>query len=117
MTTNETVKTINDLTQKGVTQFSNLGDLNLRVFERLTALQVSAVNLAVEHSARMAKLATESKDYAEFFQGQVDASKDLGERLIGVSKENLQLATQINEDYRAWFEKSLGEVNAVPAAK
>jgi phasin family protein len=112
MTTNETFKAIDDFTHKGVEQVSSLGNLNLRIFERLAALQAETVNLAVEHSVRLAKLATDSKDYNEFFKGHVEASKDLSERLMSVSKENLQLAGQVNDDYRAWFEKSLAEVSA-----
>jgi hypothetical protein len=112
MTTNETFKTLNDFTHKGVEQVSSLGELNLRIFERLAARHVDAVNLAVEHSVRLAKSMTESKGYNDLFKTQMEVSKELSECLISESKENLQLAGEVRDDYRVWFEKSLAEVSA-----
>ena len=112
MNTNETFKTLNDMTHKSVEQVSSLGELNLRIFERLAARHVDAVNLAVEHSVRLAKSMTEPKGYSDLLKTQIEASKELSERLISESKENLQLAGEVRDDYRVWFEKSLAEVSA-----
>lgn len=112
MTANDTFKTVNEITTKGVERMSSLGELNLRIFERLAARQVDAMNLAVEHSVRLAKLPTETKDVGEFFKAQAEAAKELGERVMSESKVNLQLAGQTRDDYRVWFEKNLAEVSA-----
>lgn len=112
MTANESFKTLNDFAHKGVEQASSLGELNLSIFERLAARHVDAVNMAVEHSVRLARSMAESKGYSDLLKSQVEASKELSECLISESKENLQLAGQVRDDYRVWFEKSLAEVNA-----
>jgi phasin family protein len=112
MTANDTFNTVNEITNKGVERMSSLGELNLRIFERLAARQVDAVNLAVEHSVRLTKLATESKDVTEFFKSQAEAAKELSERVLSESKVNLQLAGQTRDDYRVWFEKNLADVSA-----
>ncbi len=112
MNANDTFNTVNEITTKGVERMSSLGELNLRIFERLAARQVDAMNLAVEHSVRLTKLATEAKGVNEFVKGQAEAVKDFSERVMGESKLNLQLAGQTRDDYRVWFEKSLAEVSA-----
>jgi hypothetical protein len=112
MTATENFKAINNLTYKSVEHVSSLGELNLRLFGRLVAHQIDAVNVAVEHSVRLAKLPAESNGYKELFKGQVEVSKDLGKRLNTVVQENIQLAGQLSDDYRGWFEKGLAEVSA-----
>ncbi|HYN78332.1 MAG TPA: phasin family protein [Lamprocystis sp. (in: g-proteobacteria)] len=112
MTANETVSTVNDITSKGVERLTSLGEINLRYFERLAARQVEAYNLYVEHGNRLLKLAAESKGYDEFFKGQVEATKELSERVVTESKTSMELAGQARDDYRAWFEKNLAEVGA-----
>jgi hypothetical protein len=112
MSVNETFETITHLSHKSMAQASSLGDLNLRIFERLAARHVDAMNLAVEHSVRLAKLATETNDFSSFFKDQVEATNDLSELLFNESKENLKLVAQARDDYRAWFEKILAEMSA-----
>jgi hypothetical protein len=112
MIATENFKAINNLTYKSVERASSLGELNLRLFGRLVAHQIDAVNVAVEHSVRLAKLPTVSKGYHELFSGQVEVSKDLGEHLNTVVKENIQLAGQVSDDYQGWFQRGMAEVSA-----
>lgn len=121
MNATESFNTVKDITAKGMDRMSSLGQINLRIFERLAARQVDAMNLAVEHGMRLTRLATESKGVNEFFKGQVEAAKDFNEVLMNESKANLHFAGQTRDDYRVWFEKNLAEVSAdfrktIPAA-
>jgi hypothetical protein len=121
MTANETMNTVNEMTNKGFERMTGLGELNLRIFERLAARQMDTVNLFMEHGIRVMKLATESKGYNELFKGQVEATKELSERLMTETKTNMTLAGEVRDDYRHWFEKNLAEVGsdlrkAVPTA-
>ena len=121
MPTNATINTVNEIANKGVERLTSLSDLNLRVFERLAARQVEAINLYTEHSIRVLKQVTESKGLDDLVKGQVEVAKELSERLMVESKTNASLAGQVRDDYRVWFEKNLADVNAdlrkaVPAA-
>jgi hypothetical protein len=111
-TVNETMNTVNEMTNKGLERLTSLGELNLRTFERLAARQMDAVNLFVEHGVRVMKLTTESKGYNEYLKGQVEATKELSERLMSESKSNVTLAGEVRDDYRHWFEKNMAEVSA-----
>ena len=112
MSVNETFETITNLSHKSVAQVSSLGELNLRIFERLAARHVDAMNLAVEHSVRLARLATETTDFSTFFKDQVAATNSLSELMFNESKENLKLVAQARDDFRAWFENILAEMSA-----
>jgi len=112
MTSAETLKTVNEITNKGVAQMTSLGEINLRYFERLAARQIDALNLSVEHGNRLMKLASESADFGTFVKGQVAVAKELGERVVSESKANMALADQARDDYRTWFEKNMAAVSA-----
>lgn len=111
-TVNNTMNTVNEMTNKGFERMTSLGELNLKVFERVAARQMDAMNLFMDHGIRVMKIATESKGYNEFFKGQVEATKELSERLMTESKSNMSLAGEVRDDYRHWFEKNLAEVSA-----
>ncbi|MGE5155630.1 MAG: phasin family protein [Bdellovibrio bacteriovorus] len=111
-TVNDTMNTVNEMTNKGFERMTSLGELNLKIFERVAARQMDALNLFMEHGIRVMKIATESKGYNEYFKGQVDAAKELSERLMTESKTNMSLAGEVRDDYRHWFEKNLAEVSA-----
>jgi hypothetical protein len=104
--------TVNEMTNKGFERMTSLGELNLRVFERMAARQMDAFNLFMEHGTRVMNLATGAKGYNELIKGQVDAAKELSERLMAESKANMALAGEVRDDYRGWFEKNLAEVGA-----
>lgn len=112
MTTNDTLNSINEMTNKTVERMTSLGELNVRAFEKLAARQMDAMSLCMEHAMRVMKLATESKGYNEFFQGQVEAAKELSERVLAEGKSGMQVVSEVRDDYRAWFEKNLADVNA-----
>jgi len=112
MTANDTIKTVNEMTSKGVDRFASLGEVNLRSFEQVAARQFDAVNVAMDYGVRMMKLATDSKRYEDFFKGQIQATKELSERVMSESKTNLDVATQLRDEYRTWFEKNMADLSA-----
>lgn len=112
MTANDTLHTVNEMTNKTVERMTSLGELNVRIFEKMSARQMDAMSLYMEHAMRMMKLATESKGYNEFFKGQVEATKELSERVLAEGKTSMQAVSDVRDDYRAWFEKNMSDVSA-----
>jgi hypothetical protein len=109
MSTNDMLNTYNDLTNKGVERINALGELNLKVAEKMVARQMDAMNLFMEQGVRMMKLATEAKGYSDFYKGQVDMAKEAAERLVQESKTNMHLAGEIRDDYRGWFDAAMAD--------
>ncbi len=112
MNTNDTLNTVNEMTNKSVERMTSLGELNVRIFEKMAARQMDAMSLYMEHAMRVMKLATESKGYNEFFKGQVEATKELSERVVAEGKTTMQAGQRSRDDYRAWFEKNMAELTA-----
>ena len=121
MTINTTVKTFDELSRKTLEHASSLGEINLNFVKGITHRHTDTVNLAVKHSADMAKVLAETKDYHDLFNAQVEAAKSLYQGLANVSRENLDFATKAFDAYQAWYKKGLTEVTAdlrkaIPAA-
>ncbi|MTW22324.1 phasin family protein [Allochromatium palmeri] len=111
MNTTDSLKTVNEWTNKSVERMTSFGELNVRIFEKMAARQMDAVNLYMDHSMRLMTLATESKGYNDLFKGQVEATKELSERVMADSKATMQLVGEARDDYRVWVEKNLSEVS------
>jgi phasin family protein len=112
MTVKENLNLFNEMSVAGFERLNLLGELNLKVWERIANRQLDAVNLLVDQGARQARLATEARGYNEFVKGQVDLARETGERLMEESKNNLQIAGQVRDDYRAWFQDGVSELTA-----
>ena len=112
MTMNDTLNTMKDFTNKGMERVTSLGDLNMRVYERMTAKQMEGVNLLLEHGNRLFTLATGAKGYNELIKGQVEMTQDLSKRVMAESQANLALAGQVREEYQSWFVKNMADVTA-----
>ncbi len=110
MNTNDTFKSVNEMTTKSVERLTSLGELNVRIFEKMATRQMDALNLYMDHATRLTKLATESKGYNEFFKGQADVTRELSERVMAESKTTMQLVSEARDDYRAWLEKNMAEI-------
>ncbi len=110
MSTQDVVKTYTDLTNQNVERLSALGELNLKVAERMATRQMDAMNIFLEQGVRMMKLATEAKGYSELYQGQVDITREMSEKLMAESKTNMTLAGEIRDDYRGWVDSTMAEL-------
>jgi hypothetical protein len=111
MSTNDMLNTYNTLSNKGVERINSLGELNLKVAEKMAARQMDAMNLFMEQGVRLMKLATEAKGYSDYYKGQVDMAKEVTEKMLQESKTNMNLAGEIRNDYRNWFDAAMADVN------
>jgi hypothetical protein len=109
MTVKDNVNAVNELSNKGFERMSALGELNLKVAEKLAARQLDAMNLFMEQGVRMMTLATEAKGYSDYYKGQVDMAKEMAERLMTESKTNMQVAGELRDEYRGWFDAAMAE--------
>lgn len=112
MTANDTINNINDMNNKTLERMTSFGELNVRMFEKMSAMQMDTMSLYMEHAMRVMKLATESKGYNELVKGQVEATKELSERVLAEGKAGMQTIGTIRDDYRTWFEKNMADVSA-----
>jgi len=110
MSTQDVMNTYKDLANQNVERLNTLGELNLKVAEKMVSRQMDAMNLFMEQGVRMLKLATEAKGYGELYKGQVEMAKEMSEQLMAESKTNMALAGEIRDDYRGWFDAAMAEL-------
>lgn len=116
MSTKDMLNSYTEMTDKAMSQMNTLGEMNLKVTETLANRQMDMMNLFMEQGVRMMTLATESKGYTEFYKGQIEMTKDMGERMMTESKANMKLANDLRDDYRGWFDAAMTEAKNSSAA-
>jgi hypothetical protein len=112
MTTKDPVSLMTEVGNKGFERLNALGELNLRTWDKVVTRQMDAVGFAMEQGIRQAKLATESKGYTEYMNGQVALAKETSERAMEEAKASLKVAGEVQEDYRAWMQKGMSNLSA-----
>ena len=112
MTAKDSLTAMNEMTSKGADRLSSLGDLNLKIWERLAARQLEALNLMMEQSVRQMKIASEAKGYNEFVKAQVEMAKEASERMMEEVRTNMSLANEVRDEYRAWAQAGMSEMTA-----
>ena len=112
MTAKDSLTAMNEMTSKGADRLSSLGDLNLKIWEKLAARQLEALNLMMEQSVRQMKIASEAKGYNEFVKAQVEMAKEASERMMEEVRTNMSLANEVRDEYRAWAQAGMSEMTA-----
>ncbi len=112
MTVKDSLTAMNEMTSKGADRLSSLGDLNLKIWEKLAARQLEALNLMMEQSVRQMKIASEAKGYNEFVKAQVEMAKEASERMMEEVRTNMSLANEVRDEYRAWAQAGMSEMTA-----
>jgi phasin family protein len=105
--TKDNLAALNDMGNRGYDSLRELGEINLRNWEKLLGRQMDALSFAMESGVQQMKVASEAKGYNDLVKGQVEFVKSIGERALRESKANLELANATREEYRAWFEKGV----------
>jgi hypothetical protein len=104
MTAKQNMNAFNDLFTTSMERMSALGELNLKLGERIAQRQLDAMNLYLEQGTRLMQLGAESKGYAELYKGQVEMTRDLGAKLMDESRANMKIAGEVRDEYRAWLD-------------
>lgn len=112
MSVKDSLTAMNEMTSKGADRLSSLGDLNLKIWEKLAARQLEALNLMMEQSVRQMKIASEAKGYNEFVKAQVEMAKEASERMMEEVRTNMSLANEVRDEYRAWAQAGMSEMTA-----
>jgi len=112
MSVKDNLATLSEMGTKGAERLNSLGDLNLKIWEKLAARQLEALNLMMEQSVRQMKIASEAKGYNEFVKAQVELAKEASERMMEEVRTNMSLANEVRDEYRAWAQAGMSELTA-----
>ncbi len=110
MSLNDNMKTLNDLTNNSVERMTALGELNMKVAERMATRQMDLFGRWMEQGTKLMRAATEARGYSDLYKAQVDLTKEASEQMMAESKTSLQFATETRDEYRTWFEATMAEM-------
>jgi len=111
MSVKDNLNAMNEMGNKGYDRMNALAELNLRAWEKIASRQMDAMNLLMEQGIRQMKLATESKGYSDYLKGEVELAKEMSSRLMEETKANMQLAGQVRDEYRNWFQDGVSQLS------
>ena len=109
-TAKENLEMFSEMSSKGYEAVRRLGEINLRMMERMLGRQMEAATLFMETGLQQAKMVSEAKGYGELVKGQIEMAQDLGKRMMEEGRTNIQLANESRDEYRAWFEQGMETV-------
>jgi isoleucyl-tRNA synthetase len=110
MNLNDNLKTLNELTNNSVERMTALGELNMKIAERMATRQMDLFGHWMEQGTKLMRVATEARGYSDLYKAQVDLTKEASEQMMTESKTSLQFATETRDQYRAWFETTMAEM-------
>ncbi len=106
-TPKESLEMMKEMTNNGYETVRELGDINLKMLNNMLDKQSDMLNSWLDVSAKQVELSTTAKDPKEFLASQAALTKEMGEKLIAGGREALSTATEVQGEYRAWYEKSV----------
>ena len=109
-TAKENFELFSEISGKGYEAARQLGEINMRLMEKLMGRQMEAASLLMETGMQQAKMVSEAKGYNELVKGQIEMAQELGQRMMEEGRTNMQLANDSRDEYRAWFEQGMETV-------
>ena len=103
----ENLEMMKEMNNNGYESVRELGDINLRIMNNMMEKQSDMLNTWLDASAKQMELSSTAKDPKEFMASQAALTKEMGEKLIAEGREVISTATQVQGEYRAWYEKSV----------
>jgi hypothetical protein len=117
MTMQDTIKTVNDMTNNSVERMTSLGEINMRVAERMMSWQMDLMTRGIEQGTAYVRAASEARGYSDLYKTQLEMAKEASEQLMTDSKASLAFATEARDDYRAWFQGALADMRQQSGAE
>jgi phasin family protein len=111
MSAKDKLETVQEMGEKGMKRMNQLGELNMRVLEKIASRQMDAMNFMLEQSMRQMKAASEAKGYGDFLKAQVELAKETSERMLEETKANMQIANEVRDDYRSFVQEGMSEIS------
>jgi len=111
MNTKKGLEAVNEMGTKAIDNLNKLAELNMKVVEKITSRQMEAMNFMLEQSKRQMELATQAKGFDEFIKAQAELAKQTSERLLEESKANMQMVSEVREDYRAFVQQGMTDLS------
>ena len=94
-----------------------LNEIVVRTQGALARKQLEAFETCLGAGTEQLKLIAETKDPKDLVSRQTAAVVELGEKMVGVAQQSLEIQSQARDEMAAWFEDGFKSVTEASAAK
>lgn len=103
----ETIEMMNELGNTTYNAFKQLGEINLRVGEKLAQKQLAAMDVYMQAGVQQAELVASVKDMRDLVAAETALVKATSEKLLANWRESLEVAAEGRSELSAWMEKGV----------
>ena len=109
---------VTEANQQAVDAVLNFNRIAMRTQSLMARQQLAALEGCLDAGSKNWKLVTETRDPRELVSRQSELAMELGEKLVAVAQEALEIQAQARDELAAWMEEGMKaiKVPAVPAA-
>jgi phasin family protein len=113
---NQIIEQLTAATSKSYESMQSLGDINSSAFRKITDLQFDFISMNVESGIEQAKSLNSKTDAKEFFTSTTEFVSDYNEKMMGFTKQTVEILNQTRNEATSLFEKVIAS-KAAPAKK
>ena len=113
---NQIIEQLTTATSKSYESMQSLGDINSSAFRKITDLQFDFISMNVESGIEQAKSLNSKKDAKEFFTSTTEFVSDYNEKMMGFTKQTVEILNQTRNEATSLFEKVIAS-KAAPTKK
>ena len=113
---NQIIEQLTAATSKSYESMQSLGDINSSAFRKITDLQFDFISMNVESGIEQAKSLNNKTDAKEFFTSTTEFVSDYNEKMMGFTKQTVEILNQTRNEATSLFEKVIAS-KAAPAKK
>lgn len=113
----DVIENMSQANKKAVDAVINFNKIALRAHSQLARQQLAAFENCLDAGTKQLKLASESRDPKELMAAQSEVAVALGEKLVAVAQESLEIQAKTRDELAAWMEDGFKAVKMPELAK
>lgn len=117
MINNDMTENWNSIAKAAMDSIKELGNINVRVIEKLTEQQLAVLNTCLEASQKEIDLASKTRNPDEIIRMQSELVAEYNTRLMNILQNTGAILSSCNSDITNWAEKSVAASSKAAESK
>ena len=98
------------LSRQALESYRDLGEIQVRIFNRLFQQQLELANVTVESGLRQLHLIYEPANYRDVVEKQTELAGEINEQLATVARRTNDVLVEANNKFSAWADRGVRAV-------
>jgi phasin family protein len=117
MINNDMSENWNNIAKAAMNSIKELGNINVKVIEKLTEQQLAVLNTCLEASQKEIDLASKTRNPDEIIRMQSELIAEYNARLMNILQNTGAILSSCNSDITTWAEKSVAAASDTGKSK